>query len=350
VGLTGDRGGKTGSVPRKSDGLWELQWHPSGGGHVRRLVLTRRGIRRSLTAIAALLLVVLAIIAMLPIGLRGVLAKFTVNAARRENRDLRNEGARLHEAALRACGLLATSLDRARRLAWVVGAPSESWRPPVPMPPGEGSSDDAIVGWLTAAADRLAELEGPLAGVPTSLPCPLGALPTGRVLAPADAVPVALFGWQVSPFTGKREAHHGATLAAPRGKPVLAAGAGTVAYAGAARERRANEWTRFGIIVIVDHGGGVSTIYAHLDATLVRRGQTVTRGERIGTVGQTGWTRVPAVYFEVRWPLGGVSTPLSPALFSLSLPTGDLDALLADPSGGLPADYARLEHLALRRG
>lgn len=350
MGVSGDRREGGGGPPRRSLSLFELQWHPGGGGRVRRMVLTRRGIRRSIVAILAVLVLVLAIIAMLPIGLRGVLAKFTVNAARRENRDLRRQGEELHETALRACARLETRLDRARRLAWVVGAPSESWRPPVPAAPGAESSDEEIVAWLDAATERLASLEAPLAEMPTSLPCPLASLPTGAVVAPSEAVPVALFGWQVSPFTGKREAHHGTTLAAPRGTAVTAAGAGTVAFAGAVRERRANEWTRFGNVVVVDHGGGVSTVYAHLEETSVRRGLSVTRGQRLGTVGQTGWTRVPAVYYEVRWPVGGVSAPCSPSLFLLSLPGDDLDALVADPTGALPADYARLEHLPLRRG
>jgi murein DD-endopeptidase MepM/ murein hydrolase activator NlpD len=145
-------------------------------------------------------------------------------------------------------------------------------------------------------------------------------------------------------------AQNGTTLAAPQGEPVLAAGAGKVLFAGSARERKANEWTRFGNIVVVDHGGKVVTVYAHLRDVLVRRGQAVTRAQRLGSVGQTGWTRVPALYYEVRWPLDERSRPIDPGLVTPTVPVEDLDARLADPTAGLPGGFAILDHLIGGRG
>lgn len=114
------------------------------------------------------------------------------------------------------------------------------------------------------------------------------------------------------------------------------------------RERRANEWTRFGTVVVVDHGGAVFTVYGHLGEATVKKGQAVTRGTRLGRVGMTGWTRVPALYYEVRWPRLAGGAPIDPALLCIALPLDDLDARVADPRAGLPDDFANLSHLGVR--
>ena len=330
--------------------LWEVQWHSGGGGPVRRLILTRRGGRVLAAALALVLILVLAVVGILPVGLRGVLERLTVRAMRRENRVLRAEQATLRERAAAAAEVLHAQLHRARRLAWVVAVPEQGWQVGVPAerPAGDALNED-LTAWLAARADELDRFAADLAAPVRGLPCALPALPTGPPLDMRRAVPVAAYGWWTSPFTGKRDASHGVTLAAAAGEPVLAPGAGRVAWAGAVRERRANEWTRFGTLVILDHGGGVWTVFGHLRDVVVRRGQRVVRSERIATVGNTGWTRVPALYFEVRWPVAGESVPVDPALFSLALPLPELDARLVDPRGELPADWAKLEHLRLTR-
>ena len=69
------------------------------------------------------------------------------------------------------------------------------------------------------------------------------------------------------------------------------------------------------------------------------------RAQRLGSVGQTGWTRVPALYYEVRWPVDDGSRPIDPGLVTPTMPVEDLDTRLADPSGGLPGGFALVEHL-----
>lgn len=334
----------------KDDALWEIQWHPADRGKFRRLVLTRRGLRRTVVALAFFLLVVLAIVGALPVGLRGFLTSFTVDAAQRENRALAIQGESLREQVYGLASQLRERVQRGRRVAWVVGAPPQVWEGSCPVPPPRGAGDEIAIGWLAEQGTRLDVLGEELSAPRATLRCPLSALPIASPVDMRRAVPVALFGWRRSPFTGKTMAQNGTTLAAPQGEPVLAAGAGKVLFAGSVRERKANEWTRFGNVVVVDHGGKVVTIYAHLRDVLVRRGQTVTRAQRLGSVGQTGWTRVPALYYEVRWPLDERSRPIDPGLVTPTVPVEDLDARLGDPTAGLPGGFAILDHLIGGRG
>jgi peptidoglycan DL-endopeptidase CwlO len=86
--------------------------------------------------------------------------------------------------------------------------------------------------------------------------------------------------------------HSGIDLAAARGTPVMATLPGTVSVFVSA--------TGYGIHVIVDHGGGLSSLYGHLNTVLVESGDVVLAGEVIGTVGSTGNATGPHLHFEIR--------------------------------------------------
>lgn len=326
--------------------LWEVQWHPASGATPRRIVLTRRSLRRLLYGVGAVALVVVLVLGLMPLGLQGFFTRFTLREARQDNRALTAEGERVREQAHNCAMRVALYLQRARRLAWALGAGRETWGETVPPAPPAGGADLELADWLDGSSKRLVALGEGLAGMTADPRFPLRSLPLAAPIPVPRAVPVGLFGWHSSPFTGKTVANHGVTLAAARGEPVLAPGDGAVVFAGTPRERRANEWTRFGTLIVLDHGNGVQTVYGHLQDVAVRRGQGVSRGQLLGTVGQTGWTRVPAVYYEVRWPLDGAeSKPIDPALATLELPIEDIDGRLADPVAGLPADFALLSRL-----
>jgi murein DD-endopeptidase MepM/ murein hydrolase activator NlpD len=98
--------------------------------------------------------------------------------------------------------------------------------------------------------------------------------------------------------------HAGIDLAMPAGTPVLAAGAGTVTVAGWA-------YTGYGISVVIDHGNGVLTHYAHLSATAVAVGDQVRPGDTIGSEGSTGDSTGPHLHFEVH--IGGLWSQIDPA-------------------------------------
>lgn len=99
----------------------------------------------------------------------------------------------------------------------------------------------------------------------------------------------------LSSFGAKSRGLHndGINIAAPRGAPVRAAENGVVAYAG-------NELRGFGNLLLIRHAGGWVTAYAHNDALLVERGDTVRRGQVIARVGSTGGVSTPQLHFELR--------------------------------------------------
>ena len=100
------------------------------------------------------------------------------------------------------------------------------------------------------------------------------------------------FGYRRDPFTGETRGHTGMDLAVPTGTPVRAALPGTVTAA--------QYHSSYGYYVMIDHGSGLSTLYAHNSQLLVRVGQTVEAGDIISLSGSTGRSTGPHLHFEVR--------------------------------------------------
>ena len=99
------------------------------------------------------------------------------------------------------------------------------------------------------------------------------------------------YGWRTHPIYGTKKMHTGVDLAAPGGSNILAADGGTVISAG---------WNGgYGNCVVVDHGGGISTLYAHASRLCVSKGDSVTRGQVIAKVGTTGNSTGNHLHFEV---------------------------------------------------
>lgn len=100
------------------------------------------------------------------------------------------------------------------------------------------------------------------------------------------------YGVRYHPILHRRKLHTGDDIAASYGSPIKAAKSGTVLYSG---------WKKgYGNTVIIDHGGGVTTLYGHASKLDVQAGQSVKAGAYVGNVGSTGYSTGPHLHFEVR--------------------------------------------------
>lgn len=145
---------------------------------------------------------------------------------------------------------------------------------------------------------------GTSAGGPAALPAAavageLSMSPLGRSSLPE--ITTSDFGQRRHPMNGRLSFHTGTDLAAPEGAPVRSAGGGVVSQAGRAGA--------YGNMVVVDHGDGLETRYAHLSAIGVKSGDRVTAGAIVGQVGATGRATGPHLHIEVRQD----GQPLDPA-------------------------------------
>lgn len=103
-------------------------------------------------------------------------------------------------------------------------------------------------------------------------------------------------GYRTDPITGEISYHSGTDIAAPEGTPILAAADGTVTIANAT-----DSWGgSYGYYVKIDHGSGLTTLYAHCSSICVTAGQQVKSGQVIAYVGQTGRATGPHLHFEIQ--------------------------------------------------
>jgi murein DD-endopeptidase MepM/ murein hydrolase activator NlpD len=109
---------------------------------------------------------------------------------------------------------------------------------------------------------------------------------------PVEGRLMSSFGQRNDPFSGEGTYHAGVDISAPSGTPVQAAADGTVIQLGGING--------YGRLVVVDHGNGYETFYAHLSRIDVIEGQDVRRGQTIGAVGSSGRATGPHLHYEVR--------------------------------------------------
>jgi len=114
---------------------------------------------------------------------------------------------------------------------------------------------------------------------------------TGELVWPANGRLSSRFGWRRHPVFGGRRHHNGIDIAAPHGANVFAADRGTVIISAYS--------SGFGHYIVVNHGNGMTTLYAHLSSRRVGVGTAVSRGQVIGLIGSTGVSTGPHLHFEV---------------------------------------------------
>jgi murein DD-endopeptidase MepM/ murein hydrolase activator NlpD len=120
---------------------------------------------------------------------------------------------------------------------------------------------------------------------------------------PVQGIVTSSFGSRLDPFNGEGAFHTGIDIATAKGEAVRAPADGTVLKAGMANG--------YGREVVIDHGHGIETIYAHLSGFAVTEGQDVSRGDILGYVGSSGHSTGPHLHYEVRIH----DTPVNPSKY-----------------------------------
>lgn len=124
---------------------------------------------------------------------------------------------------------------------------------------------------------------------------------SGQFMWPCTGEITSYYGWRTHPVFGTTKYHSGMDIAVDYGTPIHAADSGTVVYSG---------WLGgYGYAVMIDHGGGLVTLYGHNQELNVSEGQYVNKGTVIAYAGSTGWSTGPHCHFEVRLH-GEVTEPL----------------------------------------
>lgn len=127
-----------------------------------------------------------------------------------------------------------------------------------------------------------------------------GAPGSKDLLWPTDGAVTSVFGYRHHPILDIKRLHAGVDIPAPPGQPIYAVADATVSSAGARGG--------YGNAVVLDHGEGMTSVYAHQSKITVQTGEQVKAGDQIGAVGSTGLSTGPHLHFEIR--LGGV--PVDP--------------------------------------
>ena len=134
--------------------------------------------------------------------------------------------------------------------------------------------------------------------------------------APGYTTITSRFGKRVHPILKVTSVHKGTDIAMPTGAYIIAANDGTVIEA-------KYSTTGYGNMVMIDHGGGIVTLYGHGSEILVNAGQTVKKGDIIMKAGSTGWSTGPHLHFEVR--INGTAVDSLPFITNTSNSSNETD-------------------------
>jgi len=154
-----------------------------------------------------------------------------------------------------------------------------------------------------SAAAATAKGIDPTTGKPKPTPAPVARASgspgnaTGRFIHPAPGYGVtSSFGYRTHPIHGDRRLHSGTDFGTPTGTIIRAADGGQVTFAGISGSLTSG----YGRLVIVNHGNGLESYYAHLQAFFVQAGDIIAQGDPVGRANSSGWSTGPHLHFEVR--------------------------------------------------
>jgi murein DD-endopeptidase MepM/ murein hydrolase activator NlpD len=283
---------------------YQLLFVPDDGGPVRSVRVSTRWLPTALASVA--LVLVLGIISVV-LYADVLQSRAETDRVRAENEDLKDD---LQSISVRIDDALTSvrrneDLEReARLLAGLdpmeAQVEQSGMGGPLTTVP-TFSEDPGIRADLVDQFRHLDELENRIELQARSYQETLGALETNRErldrtpsVEPIDVAYAisSTYGWREDPFTGEDNYHYGIDFRAPQGTPVRATAAGVVSFVG--------ERSDYGLMVTIDHGDGVETKFAHLESAQCREGESVHRGDIIGTLGSSGRSTGPHVHYEVR--------------------------------------------------
>lgn len=246
---------------------------------IRRISIHKRWVK--VAAVASALVVCAAFY-----GLFGLYREATHLRVRQENERLRVETERQRQQLEQLKGRVEAVEDASRRLAEMSGVAEGG------ASAARGSGGPLLVmdeAGMAAVEARAAQLETELRNYEAALR-EKSQVPS---IWPVEGDVTDSFGGRRNPFGGgSYEFHSGQDINAERGAAVVSAAVGTVVFAG---------WHGgYGQLITIDHGGGLTTRYAHLSKMEVSVGQQVAQGQLIGEVGSTGRSTGPHLHYEVR--------------------------------------------------
>lgn len=199
-----------------------------------------------------------------------------------ENRRLRAENERQQRELNRLSNRVEAVEDKSRKLAEKSGMVSEN-----SAAPGAGGPA------MPLDSESLRELETKMNRIERDLRAYEVEISHTPSVWPVEGTLESGFGGRRNPFGGSSyEFHSGQDIDAAWGAPVIAGASGKVTFSG---------WQNgYGQLVVIDHGGGLTTRYGHLSAIAASVGQAIKRGEFLGRVGSTGRSTGPHLHYEVR--------------------------------------------------
>jgi murein DD-endopeptidase MepM/ murein hydrolase activator NlpD len=247
------------------------------------------------------------------VGLLSVGHYFALLGASSENAVLKEENAQLRSQILlvqEKVAHISATLDRVERfdakLRTAVTQLQDPERNLAIGPVGNAESDAAIPGPAPAAEANLSALPGKLSSLETEaarqeqslrelqeyFDDQRSLLASTPSIWPTRGWVTSDFGTRMDPYTADRKMHQGMDIATPHGQVVYTPSDGTVVFLGTEGG--------YGKVLVVDHGYGVKTRYAHLSEVNVRLGDRVKRGDKVASVGNTGRSTGPHLHYEVR--------------------------------------------------
>jgi murein DD-endopeptidase MepM/ murein hydrolase activator NlpD len=268
---------------------------------VRKFRLPRRWLKKGLLGAGAVLVV----------GFLTISHYFTLLSASSENRSLRDENAQLRSQVLLVQEKVAhvqATLDRVERFdaklrsavthlqdpernlaIGPVGAPEAG-----PTQAGSAARENpaALPGRIASLENEAHRQEASLRELSEYFEDQKSMLASTPSIWPTQGWVTSDFGVRLDPYNADRSMHQGLDISTPHGQPVQTPSDGTVVFNGTEGG--------YGKVLVIDHGYGVKTRYAHLSETTVRLGERVARGQKVAAVGNTGRSTGPHLHYEVR--------------------------------------------------